>query len=713
VQEWVCNHHKHVERNPETNLITQWKYKRPKLVDKSNKKSEENRELSKQRRRLTSLKRRSISYDKQLLDYYRRMVNETYNDKYSHLFKSNKGEFENKFYQGILPSPIKMKNKHDTCIMSDNFDKNAKSRKIKSLNNNADDDILNSTPINDELKKSILNKVTQKKKHSRIVENDKVKLLNQNYQDFRKAGISAADSANIKYSSKSKQKKEKNDYENLGMKEKSQFKHKKAKFNMSQNDTIEFEESENELRALFLGKSNDYMDDSFITDTSMNSIQSFEEKTDTNSKVENKILNKSFKANNNAESTKASPNSLIDSSRTTANLYHSVTLENDKNELNDTFNSNNVELKTMFNENNYETIFESSNEKNLTSTESNIDINEECKKTIQKAANIDEFKPNVAIQPNKILKKTSHTCKQDVRVKSLIDKAIQSDDCEHSEKIKSSIKASSTQTIEKKNFYEEFKKNGTKRLINLPKLSKSHQDYSSIRKSTIGLRKKHTKSVDHMSYSSIVSNRKQDKIKESTISLVESICSSITSKEISDNNMNEILKQETTIMHIEENIESKSCYKEDVKISNEFIGEKHHSSREESSASSKKSVNIVKPFVIVTEASKLSNKNKLAKSNNKSDSLSTVSYAELDEKKSSDNKSTKNLSVKDKKFDFLNKCCCFSKSNENLTDKPKKKLKTIGSEVSSSDNEARVDEWIDSGKTKLGLKLERFRFFKI
>jgi hypothetical protein len=693
------------------------------LVDESNNKSEENREISKQRRRLTSLKRRSISYDKQLLDYYRRMVNETYNDKYSHLFKSNKGEFENKFYRGILPSPIKMKNKHDTCIASD---KNAKTRKIKSLNNNADDDILNSTPINDELKKSILNKVTQKKKHGRIVENDKVELLNQNFQDFRKAGFSAAVSASIKYSSKSKDKKEKNDYENLGIKEKSQFKHKKTKFNVgqSQNDTAEFEESENELRALFLGKSNDYIDDSFITDTSMNSIKSFdpkklfEEKTDTSSKAENKILNKSLEANNNAESTKASPHSLIDSSRTTANLAHSVTLENDKNELNDTFNSNNVELKTMFNQKNYETIFESSNEKNLTPTESNIEVNEDCKKTIQTVSNNDESKPNVAIKPNKKFKKTPHICKQDVRVKSLIDKAIQSDNCEHSkitstEKIKSSIKASSTQNIEKKNFYEEFKKNGSKRLINLPKLSKSHQDYSSIRKSTIGLRKKHTKSVDRMSYSSIVSNRKQDKIKQSTISLVESICASITSKEISDNNMNEILKQETSLMHIEENIESKSCYKEVVKISNEFIGEKHHSSREGSAASSKKSVNIVKPFVIVTEASKLSNKDKLAKSNNKSDSLSTVSYTEIDENKSSNNKSTKNLSVKDKKFNFLNKFCCFSKSNENLTEKPKKKLKTIGSEVSSSDNETRVDEWIDSGKTKLGLKLERFRFFKI
>ena len=578
VQEWVCNHHKHVERNPETNLITQWKYKRPKLIDKSNKNNEETRDVSKQRRRLNSLKRRSISYDKQLLDYYRRMVNETYNDKYVHLFKNNKGEFENKFYRGILPSPIKIKNKYETCNVSDNFVKTIKNRKIKSLDN--DHDILNSTPIN-ELKKSVLDKICRKKKHFKIVENDKVKLLNQDVS-FRKQGFPKVDSANIIFSRKLKQKTEISD--NKTVNEKNELKLKKAKLNGEHIEMKEFEESENELRSLFSDKNNDYIDDSFITDASMNSLKIsknfFEEMTRLDSKVENRILNISLEGKNEIEPSRASSNSLIYSNRTMINSIkkdNQVLLKIEKDELDDSdsYNAKNVDFKAVFNENNFETIFESNNEKNSSlkltrpSTESNIQVNQDCAKSTQTIFNDDESKFREAKKSNKKLKKSPQACKKQVEKvkdhkKTLIDKAIQNDSCESlkktsADKTKCTIKASSTSTIEKRGFYEEFNKNGTKRLIKLQNLSKSYQDYSSIRKSTNVLRKKHTQSVDRMSYTTIASN-KNNEIKKPNSSFVESINNadaSITSKVISDDNFGEILKQESNNINMEDNIKSK------------------------------------------------------------------------------------------------------------------------------------------------------------
>ena len=74
-------------------------------------------------------------------------------------------------------------------------------------------------------------------------------------------------------------------------------------------------------------------------------------------------------------------------------------------------------------------------------------------------------------------------------------------------------KAKNNLTLSKNNnMYEEFKKNGKKRLVTMPKVvSNSQPDYSSIHKITQTLKKKHTQSMDQLSYTSYSSLKKAAK----------------------------------------------------------------------------------------------------------------------------------------------------------------------------------------------------------
>ena len=713
-QEWVCNHHKHVERNPEKNLITQWKYKRLKLNNDKTKKinDEEQRDASRQRRHLNSLKRQSISYDKQLLDHYRRMVNETYNEKYNHLFKNNKGEFKNKFYRGIQPSPIKFKNitsnipiKSEKCMKKNRV-------VLKSMNYN-ESNVLNSTPINESIHTIRLDKVRVKKRPTKNLKDDKINLLKEEYVEsstkianlsddgsINGTIIPHEDSFKVKYSGMSS----KQCISNLEKQKKLncmiEFSSKKT--NQSK-EHVEFDESDDEIRDLFTDKSNGYGDDSFITDVSMESLSSL--KNNKIDKNKDNIKNKSSSTDlcQNLEinnDTKVPPNSLINSAHDEdfiKRLTKSAQIDNEENFV--------------------ETIFESSNEKIPIKNETDIPLSENHEKNTTN--------------------KNSKICNKKINKKSLFDKTVQlnqnnlpmdnsNDDITNNRENLSSKSSSHDQ--KEKAFYEEYRKDGSKRLIIAPKLlSKSHPAYLGIHKNSSIFKKKYTKSVDRMSYNSISS--KEPEVKNSKISLIKStnlINTPIT--EIPSKCDYEIEKTEFQSENLisrsinlkinnEINTADNQCVKEEnSKSIQENIDKKSHSSisREGSSTSSQqKSINIVKPYVIVSDLAKFSNDKKIVKLS--SDSISSETSIMHDEPhKKSQLKMSTSKDDTNKPTSIFRNILCYYCQNETKEDEVKLENSKIGpntqpksGQILTSDKEVYTDEWVDSGKTKLGLKLEK------
>ena len=593
-EKWVCNHAKHIDRNPETNLITQWKYKRSKLAENINENNEK-REASRQRRRLMSLKRRSISYDKQLLDHYRRTINEKYNSKYSHVFKNKKGEFKNDFYRGILPSPIKIINKHEPSYQI------SKKKKANGLYDSDRSSIMNSTPVNREIKNIKLERIGRKEV-LKSMESDKLKMLNEELMHKRSNGES--DNMPCLNSSNIKSKDDNNEILN-------ELKDWNAEDEKFLIETIKYEESENELIALFNDKSNNYEDESFITDVSMDSLKSLNPIKKEIKKNQKKTAKISYITKCKQKKTK------LEELKVASNSFKNSRHSKERNKNSEKKSEIDLEITKK-----HEIIPESNNE-------SNEDSFASTKKESIRTTNNSQLKQKRIDKPTSSqkslsltipvkAKKTKQKKSQSVIKKQIKQKSDNEESIcllpldEHKDSLLTTVslenKNSQNETVEnKKNGRcEENKKNGIKRLI-----SKSFSDYASFRKNTLKFEKMHTKSLDQISYNSL--------------SPVKQMVENCANK--NQDMTNAIIEMATLNMENNHTLIKETSLTEKTQINNGTEDDQKHiedknSSREGSSTSSQqRSVNIVKPFVIIND------KNLSKHSNN---SLNSVKNASLE-----------------------------------------------------------------------------------